>query len=77
MNQVMKYTRMTIALGILTLMGLLFSFLALIDIGHGEQDLTLEWAALRVTALIIVMFVFMTFTTLRRAVGELRKPTNA
>jgi hypothetical protein len=68
---------MTIAVGILTLVAMLFSFLALTDIAHGEKDQTLEWIALRVTGLIITMFVLLTFVTLRRAVGELRKTTNA
>ena len=61
-----KYARMSITLGILTLIALCFSCLALTDIANKESDLALEWAVLRVTSLIILMFVALTVMTLRR-----------
>ena len=77
MNQTMKYTRMTMASGILTLVAMGFSFLALTDIAHAQKDLTLEWGTLKVAALIILMFVALTFVTLRRVVVELRRSRTA
>ncbi len=57
MTRILKYSRMTIALGVMTLVGLAICFHALADVSRGGEDLALEWTALRVTALLVVMFV--------------------
>ncbi len=75
MESLMKYVRMTFAAGILTLLSMFISVLALADIGKGENDLTLEWGAVRVTAFVILVFVALSFVTLRRAVQQVRKTT--
>jgi hypothetical protein len=66
MNTVKTYIRMTIALGVLSLLALAFSHLALTDIAHGESDVSLEWHILRASALVILMFIALTLVTLRR-----------
>ena len=66
MEQTKKYARMSIALAVLTLAAMCFSYLALNDIAHRESDLAMEWAVLRVTALIILMFAALSIMTLRR-----------
>ena len=48
--------RFVLALGALSGIALVGSFLALTDIAHGEPDLTLEWAVLRVGGLVVVTF---------------------
>jgi hypothetical protein len=59
--------RMSIALGILALAGIGFSALALLDIAHGETDVNLEWAVVRATAGILLMFIAQSIVTLVRA----------
>jgi uncharacterized BrkB/YihY/UPF0761 family membrane protein len=76
MEQSKKLIRMTVALGIITLVAMVFSFLAFTDIANGEDDVTLELAVLRVTALLIVMFIALTFVTLWRMSREFRKKKN-
>ncbi len=66
MNTVKMYIRMTIALGVLSLVALAVSHLALTDIAHGESDVSLEWHILRASALVILMFIALTLVTLRR-----------
>jgi membrane-anchored protein YejM (alkaline phosphatase superfamily) len=73
MNQSSKLIRMSVALAVLCLVAMVFSFLAISDIAHGEEDVMLEWAILRVTALLILMFIALTLVTLWRISRELRK----
>ena len=49
-------SRVSLWLGILSVLAVVVANLALQDIYHGEPDLTLEWTALRVAFLIIVVF---------------------
>lgn len=65
MNLTRRLTAITFGLGILSSLALALSHLALTDIGHGEGDLSLEWSALRVSALVLAAFVVSTFVTLR------------
>jgi hypothetical protein len=62
---------LSIAFGILVLLGGMFSHLALTDIYHAETDVSLEWNVVRVSALIFLIFVGYVITTLRRARREL------
>lgn len=66
MANLRKYIRMTVGLGVLSLLAIFISYLALADIAHGESDLSLEWKALRVAALLILMFTASTFATMWR-----------
>ena len=66
MDTTRKFARMSIALAILSLVAMCFSYVALNDIAYQEADLSMEWAVLRVTALIILMFVALATVTLRR-----------
>jgi hypothetical protein len=59
--------RVVLLLGIISGIAVGVSFLALMDIGHGEADLTLEWRVLRVCALAIVTFHVAALTALLRA----------
>ncbi len=58
---------MSIALAILTLIGLLFSAMALTDIYHGgEQNLDLEWCVVRMSFFFTLMFVAISSVTILR-----------
>ena len=70
MHRTALLARMTMTLGVMVLIALAFSVLALNDIAQGESDLNLEWAALRVTALLIVMFVGLSMATIRIALRK-------
>ncbi len=61
-----KLARMSLALGVLSLLAMLLSFLALTDIAHGESDVVWEWRMLRVSALVLLMFIAMSMATLGR-----------
>jgi len=62
--------RLTFRLGILSLCAVVLSLLALTDIWHGEQDLTMEWRALQVAFGAIIVFQFAALATLRRVLRE-------
>ncbi len=46
----------TLALGVLSIIAMILSFLALTDIAHGEPDLTLEWGMLQLSFFVVVVF---------------------
>jgi hypothetical protein len=50
---------------------MLLSFLALTDIARGESDLAWEWRILRVSALVILMFIGTSLVTLGRVLKSL------
>jgi hypothetical protein len=54
-------------LGLLSLIALGASHLALTDIAHGEPNVTLEWAVLRISAAVIALFVVSALVALRQA----------
>ena len=56
---------MTVAVGIMTAISLILSFLALTDINHNnEADLSQEWAMVRLTFFLIVLFMGLAFATI-------------
>ena len=57
--------RIATILGILSLFAGIAGHLALSDIYHAENDLTLEWTMLRVFAVLFVVFIGYTLITLR------------
>ena len=62
---------LSIAFGILVLLGGMFSHLALTDIYHAETDVSLEWNVVRASALVFLIFVGFALTSLRKALREL------
>jgi hypothetical protein len=54
----------TIILGFLSVLALIFMLLALSDIANHEQDLTLEWYVTGICILILGAFTVSTFVTL-------------
>ena len=71
MSDLKTQIRVTIALGVLSLLAGLATLLALTDIYHGEADVTLEWNIVRICALVLLVFIGMALFTLRRALREL------
>jgi uncharacterized membrane protein len=54
----------TMILGILSVLALIFLFLALSDIAHAKEDLTLEWFVTRASMIILAAFTISAFVTL-------------
>jgi hypothetical protein len=61
MKKLRVWATVAFVLGILALVLLLFMFLALADISHGEQDLTTEWGILRAGFFVIFFLIVATF----------------
>lgn len=59
--------RITVALGILSIIAGILGHLALTDIYHGEGDMALEWSILQAGALIIFAFIISSLLVLRKA----------
>jgi hypothetical protein len=66
MTDLKRTARRALALGLLSLFALGASVFALNDIAHVEPDLTIEWAVVRVSALIVLMFIALSFVALTR-----------
>lgn len=66
MSPLKRTARMALALGVLSLFAIGGSVFALEDIARGGEDLTMGWAVLRVSALIILMFIAVALVTLWR-----------
>lgn len=63
-----KLTRMTITVGFMTMVSLVFTILALSDIYAGvELDLSTEWAVVKVTFFLVPLFVGLTMACIWRA----------
>ena len=75
MRNLKTQIRVTIALGVLSLLAGFVTHLALIDIYHGEADVTLEWSMVRVCALIVLVFIGMALFTLGRVLKVLHEPS--
>lgn len=65
MKTIRKWVLLTRVLAVLCLIAGLFSHLALTDIAHGELDVSEEWLILRITAVLIGLFIISTLITLR------------
>lgn len=66
MNKYKQTIVITLSLGILSLIAMALSHLALTDIAHGEAEVSVEWTILRVTALVLLAFIGSSFFTLIR-----------
>lgn len=67
MNRLKMLIKLSMALGIATLIAVFFSHLALTDIYHGEPNPQLEWNFLRISALVVITFTGVAIYTLYRA----------
>jgi ABC-type enterochelin transport system permease subunit len=72
MRNLKTQIRVTIALGVLSLFAGFMACLALTDIYHSEADVTLEWSAVRVCALVVLLFIGMALFTLGRILKVLK-----
>ncbi len=68
-----RAARISLALGVLSVLAVLVSHLALTDISHGEADLSLEWTVLQVCFVAIVVFQASALMTLSRVIRESNK----
>ena len=66
MRKIKKYSILTFSLSGLSILTLIISHLALTDIYHGGEDLSLEWSFLRISAVIFFAFIVSTMVTLRQ-----------
>jgi hypothetical protein len=58
--------RLSIGLGIFSLLAVGAAHLALTDIAHGEADVSLEWRVLQISAAAILAFQVVALATLRK-----------
>jgi hypothetical protein len=62
----------TLVLGGLSVLALVVSVLALIDIGQGEPDVALEWNVLRASFFIILLFQVSALATVGKVFRVMR-----
>ncbi len=65
-----KQLNLNFILGMVAVLAFGVQFLALIDIGHGGEDLRLEWRIVQVASLIQLVFVCLTLFSLVRVLNE-------
>ena len=70
-------SRLTFALGVLSVLAVILANLALLDIYHGEPDVTLEWNAVRVSFLIILVFHAFALTAAWKAFTQAKPDGSA
>jgi uncharacterized membrane protein YhhN len=63
--------RVSLALGVASLLAVLVSHLALTDIYHGERDTSQEWRAVQISAAVIVAFTVSALVALWRVLRRL------
>ena len=73
MEKLKKWIWLSAGLGVLSILALGVSHLALTDIWHGEGDLSLEWNILRAAALILTTFIVAAFVTFLQMLRVTRK----
>ncbi len=66
MSKIKKYSIVTMILSVFSFLALIGSHLALTDIYHGGEDLSLEWSVLRIAAVIFLAFIGSTIFTLKQ-----------
>jgi len=54
----------TAILGLISVIAMIFLYLALADIAHMEEDLSLEWRVAGICMIILTTFIISTFATL-------------
>ncbi len=71
MRNLKTQIRLTMALGAFALLASLMTHLALTDIYHGETDVSLEWSIVRLSAMVMLVFIGMALYTLGQALRRL------
>ena len=61
-----RLANIALVLGIASLIAGVVGALALTDISHGEADVTVEWRALQVAAIVVLAFHAIAIAALRR-----------
>jgi heme/copper-type cytochrome/quinol oxidase subunit 2 len=61
MKKLRVWAAISLTLGIAGLISLFLSFLALADISHGEEDVSLEWGVVRLAFFVIFFLIVATF----------------
>lgn len=67
MNKMKKYSVLTLVLSGFSFLGLIISHLALTDIYHGGENLSFEWAVLKISAVVFLTLIIFTIFTLKKA----------
>jgi len=73
MKQLKIYATISVVLGVLSVIGIVLSHLALTDISHGESNTDMEWKIVQVGFGIIILFHVFVFMTLYRLFIFLKK----
>ena len=66
-----RYVKLTMVLGIVSLLTILLCHLALTDISHAESDVSLEWNILRASVVVFIVFIGSTLFTLKKVLTHL------
>ena len=64
--RIKRWVWISLVLGLLALLAVMISHLALTDIYHGEEDVSLEWNVLRLCFGVIVLFQIVALITLTK-----------
>jgi hypothetical protein len=75
MKNLKTMIKVTIALGVLSLLAGLLAHLALTDIYHHETNVALEWNIVRDCALVVLVFIGIALFTLGRVLKVLHEPS--
>lgn len=70
MSGIVRGAWVSIGLGVVSVVAIGVSHLALTDIWHGEGDLSIEWTVLRASAAVVVLFHVAALVTL---IGVVRR----
>ncbi len=65
--------RISFGLCLLSILAVFVSNLALMDIGHGESDLRLEWRIVQVSYAVFIVFHAVMLVTLARRLKQTRQ----
>ena len=66
MRRLRTQAGVAIALGVLSLVAMGFSHLALTDIARGEVDASLEWFVVQASGILLLLFTILSLATLTR-----------
>lgn len=73
MDRVKRSVAISLMLGVMSVLAIGVSPLALTDIWHGESDVSLEWNVLRFAAMVIIVFHVFTLATLWQVLRRSRE----
>ena len=73
MKLLKTYSIVTIVFGIISVVGIIFSHLALTDIWHGEPNTGTEWKVVQVAFFFIILFHVSAFITMYKLLNFLKR----